>query len=107
MSFDFERRNLIVSEDKTISVIDFQDLCIGPIGIDLAGILLDHYLPFDKVFVKDSLEFYKNRSSLTLNNNELFECFRWGGIQRNMRILGTLSRLYLENDRALGLMICR
>ena len=101
--FDFERRNLIVSEDKTISVIDFQDLCIGPIGIDLAGILLDHYLPFDKVFVKDSLEFYKNRSSLALNNNELFECFRWGGIQRNMRILGTLSRLYLENDRAFRL----
>ena len=46
---------------------------------------------------------YKTKSSVDLNADELFECFRWGGIQRNMRILGTLSRLYLENDRAFRL----
>jgi aminoglycoside/choline kinase family phosphotransferase len=101
--FDFERRNLIASQDRTLSVIDFQDLCIGPIGIDLAGILLDHYEPFDKNFVKQSLEFYKNRSALSLDEDELYECFRWGGIQRNMRILGTLSRLYLEQNRSFRL----
>lgn len=101
--FDFERRNLIASENNVISVIDFQDLCIGPIGIDLAGILLDHYLLFDETFVKDSLAFYKTKSSVNLNTDELFECFRWGGIQRNMRILGTLSRLYINDNRSFRL----
>ena len=101
--FDFERRNLIASKANVISVIDFQDLCIGPIGIDLAGILLDHYLIFDESFVKDSLAFYKTKSAVDLNADELFECFRWGGIQRNMRILGTLSRLYINNKRSFRL----
>ena len=40
--FDFERRNLILSRD-IIKVIDYQDMKIGPIGIDLSGILIDHY----------------------------------------------------------------
>ena len=101
--FDFERRNLIASKANVISVIDFQDLCIGPIGIDLAGILLDHYIVFDESFVKDSLALYKTKSSVDLNTDELFECFRWGGIQRNMRILGTLSKLYMNNNRTFRL----
>ena len=101
--FDYERRNLILSKDMKINVIDFQDLCIGPIGIDLAGILLDHYQPFDEVFVKESLVFYKEESNLDLGHDELFECFRWGGIQRNLRILGTLSRLYIDQNRSFRL----
>lgn len=101
--FDYERRNLILSKDMKINIIDFQDLCIGPIGIDLAGILLDHYQPFDEVFVKESLIFYKEESNLDLGHDELFECFRWGGIQRNLRILGTLSRLYIDQNRSFRL----
>ncbi len=101
--FDYERRNLILSKDMKINIIDFQDLCIGPIGIDLAGILLDHYKPFDEVFVKESLVFYKEESNLDLGHDELFECFRWGGIQRNLRILGTLSRLYIDQNRSFRL----
>ena len=101
--FDYERRNLILSKDMKINIIDFQDLCIGPIGIDLAGILLDHYQPFDEVFVKESLVFYKEESNLDLGHDELFECFRWGGIQRNLRILGTLSRLYIDQNRSFRL----
>ena len=34
---------------------------------------------------------------------ELFEFLRWGCIQRNMRILGTLANLYLKQDRAFRL----
>ena len=29
--------------DEEIILLDFQDLGFGPIGIDLAGILIDHY----------------------------------------------------------------
>jgi aminoglycoside/choline kinase family phosphotransferase len=101
--FDYERRNLIASMDNDVHVIDFQDLCVGPIGIDLAGILLDHYEPYDEVFVKECLTFYQSKSILSINNAELFESFRWGGIQRNMRILGTLSRLYIDQDRSFRL----
>ena len=46
--FDFERRNLILDDCNEVNVIDFQDMCIAPIGIDIAGILLDHYMSFDR-----------------------------------------------------------
>ena len=43
--FDFERRNIHLLDNGDLALIDFQDMCFGPIGIDLAGILIDHYIP--------------------------------------------------------------
>ena len=36
-------------------------------------------------------------------NDKIFEYARWGAIQRNMRILGTLSNLYLKQNRSFRL----
>jgi len=55
------------------------------------------------LLLKESLVFYKEESNLDLGHDELFECFRWGGIQRNLRILGTLSRLYIDQNRSFRL----
>lgn len=97
--FDFERRNLILDEHNKVNVIDFQDMCIAPIGIDIAGILLDHYMNFDISIVKNNLKYFLNQSDISLSEDDLFEFFRWSGIQRNMRILGTLANLYCDEGR--------
>jgi len=97
--FDFERRNLMLSKENKISVIDFQDLCKGPIGIDLAGILLDHYLAANHGSINKALTYFQKQSDLVESVDDAFEFVRWGGIQRNLRILGVLSRLYLEEGR--------
>ena len=98
--FDFERRNLILNKDKDLTVIDYQDMKIGPIGIDLAGILIDHYYEVDFNDVKNLLIYYSENIQPTLNRDKAFEYLTWGSIQRNIRILGTLSNLYIENNRA-------
>ena len=54
--FDFERRNIQVIDNSELVLLDFQDLCHGPIGIDLAGILIDHYIPF-KIDTLKKLQF--------------------------------------------------
>ena len=97
--FDFERRNLILDEHNKVNVIDFQDMCIAPIGIDIAGILLDHYMNFDRSIVENNLKYFLNQSDISLSEGDLFEFFRWSGIQRNMRILGTLANLYCDEGR--------
>ena len=97
--FDFERRNLILDEHNKVNVIDFQDMCIAPIGIDIAGILLDHYMNFDRSIVENNLKYFLNQSDISLSEDDLFEFFRWSGIQRNMRILGTLANLYCDEGR--------
>ena len=101
--FDFERRNLILDNNNELTVIDFQDMRIGPIGIDLAGILVDHYHEIDLRATKDLLKFYSKQVKLDCSENDFFEFLRWGTIQRNLRILGTLSNLYLTKNRSFRL----
>ena len=101
--FDYERRNLILDSNENLAVIDFQDLCIAPIGIDLAGILIDHYQRYPNELIKDSLKHYIEIMKINVSIIEAFEWVRWGAIQRNMRILGTLSKLYTNDNRAFRL----
>ena len=101
--FDFERRNLMVDSNHEIAVIDFQDLCIGPVGIDLAGIIVDHYISYSDELINNALKHYIESSQLDVSVKDVFEWLRWGGIQRNMRILGTLSKLYIQDNRTFRL----
>ncbi len=76
--FDYERRNLILDSNENIAVIDFQDLCIGPIGIDLAGILIDHYCSYPKQLIEDSLSHYVSIMELNVSSDEALEWVRLG-----------------------------
>ncbi len=110
---DFEVRNLMHRPDYEgyAGIIDFQDTCKGPVGIDLAGIYIDHY-NFNFTFAH--LECFDDHSEINRTLAEwdfagiedqetIYEYAIWGGIQRNLRILGTLSNLYRQNGRTFRL----
>ena len=97
--FDFERRNLILHQNK-ITVIDHQDMKIGPLGIDLSGILIDHYYPVNLIDINMMLDYFSKQIKSKHNSEELFNFLRWGSIQRNMRILGTLANIFIEHKRS-------
>jgi len=100
--FDFERRNLILHQNQ-ITVIDHQDMKIGPLGIDLSGILIDHYYPVNLIDINMMLDYFSKQIKSKYNSEELFNFLRWGSIQRNMRILGTLANLFIEHKRSFRL----
>ena len=100
--FDFERRNLILHQNK-ITVIDHQDMKIGPLGIDLSGILIDHYYPVNLIDINMMLDYFSKQIKSKHNSEELFNFLRWGSIQRNMRILGTLANIFIEHKRSFRL----
>jgi aminoglycoside/choline kinase family phosphotransferase len=101
--FDFERRNIILDTNKEVAIIDYQDLCTAPVGIDLAGLLIDHYVKYSDEMISNSLDNYSHYMNLGLSSEDIFEWVRWGAIQRNMRILGTLSSIYIEHNRSFRL----
>ena len=101
--FDFERRNLVLDKNNHLTVIDYQDMKKGPIGIDMAGILVDHYFEADISNIKSFLNFFSTNVKSEYSSDACFEFTRWGCIQRNLRILGTLSDLYLTKDRSFRL----
>ena len=100
--FDFERRNLILHQNQ-ITVIDHQDMKIGPLGIDLSGILIDHYYPVNLTDINMMLDYFSKQIKSKHNPEELFNFLKWGSIQRNMRILGTLANLFTEHKRSFRL----
>lgn len=97
--FDYERRNLILNEHQSITAIDYQDMKKGPIGIDMAGILIDHYYQCDDDSIRNSLKYFSNKINHKYSEEELHEFLTYGCLQRNMRILGTLTNLYLIHNR--------
>ena len=100
--FDFERRNLILHQNQ-ITVIDHQDMKIGPLGIDLSGILIDHYYPVNLTDINMMLDYFSKQIKSKHSPEELFNFLKWGSIQRNMRILGTLANLFTEHKRSFRL----
>jgi len=44
------------------------------------------------------LKYFQDRSSID-SSTDPFELLRWGGVQRNLRILGVLSRLHLDEGK--------
>ena len=100
--FDFERRNLILHQNQ-ITVIDHQDMKIGRLGIDLSGILIDHYYPVNLKDINMMLAYFSKQIKSKYNSEELFNFLRWGSIQRNMRILGTLANIFIEHKRSFRL----
>ena len=100
--YDFECRNLVYKDNKT-GVLDFQDAVIGPIGLDLASLFKDLYFfwPEEKIFTW--YENYQRKIDFHLNLKvpmiKLIEYIDYCSIQRQFRILGKLSKVYLDLNR--------
>ena len=101
--FDFERRNIHEMTNGELVLLDFQDLCFGPIGIDLAGILLDHYIDCDLEILRSHCSTFSEISCYDISADDVYHATCWGGLQRNLRIMGTLANLYLRFNRSFRL----
>ena len=92
---DFERRNLMMFEGK-LFVIDFQDLNMGPIGIDLASIMYEHSYEYPKVLIDDLLEKHLKNNGLKASSEELKNMIMHALAHRSMRIVGAFNKYFKE-----------
>lgn len=92
---DFERRNLMMFEGK-LFVIDFQDLNIGPIGIDLASIMYEHSYEYPKSMIYNLLEKHLKDNGLNASSAELKDMIMHALAHRSMRIVGTFNKYFKE-----------
>ena len=92
---DFERRNLMMFEEN-LFVIDFQDLNMGPIGIDLASIMYEHSYEYPKVLIDDLLEKHLKNNGLKASSEELINMIMHDLAHRSMRIVGAFNKYFKE-----------
>ncbi len=92
---DFQSRNIMVQEGA-VRFIDFQGGRLGPLGYDLASLLIDPYISLP-LWVQDELvAFYLKTINrfLTIDAVEFNKQYTLLALQRNMQIVGAFSFLY-------------
>ena len=103
--FDFESRNLLFLPNGGVGVLDFQDAVIGPIFLDPVSLLKDLNFRSTDQALNDCLEMYTSKAEekgllSNLDEENYLRCFDFTGLQRQLRILGTLSRLHLRDGKS-------
>ena len=91
---DFQSRNIMVS-NKRIGVLDWQGGRLGPLGYDLASLLID---PYTELSVQETGQLYECYLLLLKKyNSQLLDPFKslypYLAILRNLQILGAFSHL--------------
>jgi N-acetylmuramate 1-kinase len=93
---DYHSRNLMVLEDNSVGIIDFQDAVIGPVTYDLVSLLRDCYIA------------WMSQHCQKLNQANIIDCdlpqfTRWFdlmGMQRHLKAIGIFSRLNLRDGKS-------
>lgn len=91
---DFERRNLIFYKNG-IYVIDFQDICMAPIGIDLASLLYEHNFDYKDSEIKALLREHMESAGYEFSEN-IMKSIYVALAHRSMRIIGTFINYFKD-----------
>ncbi|MBU1620686.1 MAG: phosphotransferase [Gammaproteobacteria bacterium] len=106
MHRDYHARNLMLQQDGSLAVIDFQDLVTGPVTYDAVSLLKDCYVKWPLELVQSlSQEFYhhlKATDELPAKvSAEQFQLwFDWMGLQRHIKVCGIFCRLYHRDGKS-------
>ena len=105
---DFMPRNLMVSPQGALGVLDFQDAVYGPITYDIASLMRDAFLTWDEEFVLDiTVRYWERARKLGLLNFEdwhsdfgsFWRAVEWMGLQRHLKVAGIFARLTLRDGK--------
>jgi N-acetylmuramate 1-kinase len=96
---DYHSRNLLITAHHNPGIIDFQGALHGPITYDLASLLRDCYIVWDRARVEGWVESYRQRLqsaqliAATIGSQRFLRWFDLIGLQRHIKVLGIFCRL--------------
>ena len=92
---DFQSRNIMIKEGM-VRFIDFQGGRLGPLGYDLASLLIDPYCALPLWFQDDLVTIYLKAISryVMIDEDEFKKQYVLLAFQRNMQIVGAFSFLF-------------
>jgi len=94
---DYHSRNIMISYDGELGLIDYQDAVSGPITYDIVSLLRDCYIKIDPPQMHGMLRMYYDhlvKNQMTNKPlNEFIIDFDLMGAQRHLKAIGIFSRL--------------
>lgn len=97
---DFHSRNLMLLQDSSFGVIDFQDAVMGPNTYDLVSLLRDCYLKWPQQKVQSWIEQFWQTVRPKQGYAQFSVDVDWMGLQRHIKVLGTFARLFHRDNKA-------
>ncbi|HJN38148.1 MAG TPA: phosphotransferase [Gammaproteobacteria bacterium] len=89
---DFHAGNLMI-HNNTLKIIDYQDLCLGPLGYDLVSLIKDCYIDWPEASRQQWIESHHALIDCRLSLSEYRTAIQLLGLQRHIKCLGIFSRL--------------
>jgi N-acetylmuramate 1-kinase len=102
---DFHSRNLLIVDDNSPGVIDFQGALAGPVTYDLASLLRDAYIAWPHERVEAWVESYRLRLidariiDASVDRARFLRWFDLTGLHRHIRVLGQFYRLWYRDGK--------
>ncbi len=97
---DFHSKNIMLGKKGKLFTIDYQDAKVGSMMYDLASLLNDVYIKFDRdTIVELILEFKELKGISDVSNNRFIRWFDFMAIQRHIKILGIFARLKIRDNK--------
>ena len=97
---DFHSRNIMFAGRGKVWVIDYQDALIGSITYDLASLLNDVYIKFDREkIIELVLEFKILKGIKDISDEQFIRWFDFMAMQRHIKILGIFARLKIRDNK--------
>ena len=97
---DFQSRNIMIHEKKA-RIIDFQGARLGPLGYDLASLLIDPYVSLGRADQDELFGFYLDELGklISVDHARFREGYFYLALQRNLQILGAFSFLFKQRGK--------
>ena len=97
---DFQSRNLMVTDGK-VRIIDFQGGRLGPLGYDLASLLIDPYAQLPEQLQHELLDHYlEHLCTYGLDDLAFAKGYPNLALQRNLQILGAYAFLGFQKQKS-------
>lgn len=99
---DFHTRNIMVKEDQTLALIDYQDARMGSCFYDLVSLLEDCYFSLRPSLQEELLQsaFETLNKSFNLNRPQFSQFYAEMSIQRIYKAVGSFAMLYVKKNDA-------
>ncbi len=97
---DYHCRNLMITQDGTIGVIDFQDAVLGPLTYDIVSLLRDCYQNWQPADIEAVLRACHQRHYNHIPWSQFKVWFDWTGVQRHIKASGIFARLFHRDGKS-------
>jgi aminoglycoside/choline kinase family phosphotransferase len=102
---DFHSRNLMITADDELAVIDYQDAVVGAITYDAVSLLKDCYIQWPEEVVYRHVLAFKQQMTVKfpelgqVSDSRFIRWFDLMGMQRHIKVCGIFARLYYRDGK--------